>query len=105
MEVEDSFVVVQTEVFCQNAEDQQLLVDNRLVPRARLTLPPGSGVDLQRFNPSLRQPRGNSFRFLYAGRMLANGWVPQTPSPRSAWRYLRRRGCGGRACGARLYCQ
>jgi hypothetical protein len=31
------------QVFCQNAEDQQLLVDNRLVPRARLTLLPGSG--------------------------------------------------------------
>ena len=60
------------QVFCQNAEDQQLLVDNRLVPRARLTLLPGSGVELQRFNPSLRQAHTGPFRFLYAGRMLAD---------------------------------
>ena len=60
------------QVFCQNAEDQQLLVDNRLVPHARLTLLPGSGVDLQRFNPSLRQAHTGPFRFLYAGRMLAD---------------------------------
>jgi glycosyltransferase involved in cell wall biosynthesis len=39
---------------------------------SRLTLLPGSGVDLQRFNPSLRQAQAGPSRFLYAGRMLAD---------------------------------
>lgn len=59
-------------VFCQNDEDRRLLIQQKLVPGARLTLLPGSGVDLARFNPSLRQPREGAFRFLYAGRMLAD---------------------------------
>jgi glycosyltransferase involved in cell wall biosynthesis len=59
-------------VFCQNAEDQQLLIDQGLVPASRLTLLPGSGVDLDRFNPKFRQPHDGPFRFLYAGRMLAD---------------------------------
>lgn len=59
-------------IFCQNEEDLQQLVAARLVPRERLELLPGSGVDLQRFHPALRQPSPGSFRFLYAGRMLAD---------------------------------
>jgi glycosyltransferase involved in cell wall biosynthesis len=59
-------------VFCQNEEDLAQLVDNKLVPRERLELLPGSGVDLERFNPGLNTPHSGSFRFLYAGRMLAD---------------------------------
>ena len=61
-------------VFCQNREDFDLLLQRRLVPASRLALLPGSGVDLQRFNPSIRQPRtpGTPLRLLYAGRMLAD---------------------------------
>jgi glycosyltransferase involved in cell wall biosynthesis len=59
-------------VFCQNEEDQRLLVDRQLVPVERLALLPGSGVDLHRFNPSLRRGHDGDFRFLYAGRMLAD---------------------------------
>jgi glycosyltransferase involved in cell wall biosynthesis len=61
-------------VFCQNAEDFELLQARQLVPAKRLTLLPGSGVDLQRFHPALRQPRapGEPLRLLYAGRMLAD---------------------------------
>ena len=59
-------------IFCQNAEDQALLIENRLVPASRLTLLPGSGVDLERFHPDRRQPHSGPFRFLYAGRMLAD---------------------------------
>ena len=58
-------------VFCQNAEDQKLLIESKLVSQARLEQLPGSGVDLDRFNPRLRQSRSGDFRFLYAGRMLA----------------------------------
>lgn len=61
-------------VFCQNAEDFNLLHERRLVPADRLALLPGSGVDLQRFHPRLRVPRaaGAPLRLLYAGRMLAD---------------------------------
>jgi len=61
-------------VFCQNAEDFDLLVEQRLVPVERLVLLPGSGVDLDRFHPRLRAARaaGAPLRLLYAGRMLAD---------------------------------
>jgi glycosyltransferase involved in cell wall biosynthesis len=61
-------------VFCQNAEDFALLQARQLVPASRLALLPGSGVNLQRFNPALHQPRaaGEPLRLLYAGRMLAD---------------------------------
>ncbi|MBA6412281.1 glycosyltransferase family 4 protein [Parahaliea sp. F7430] len=59
-------------VFCQNAEDMQLLINNNLVPNDRLVLLPGSGVNLERFNPVIRQANHGPFRFLYAGRMLAD---------------------------------
>jgi len=61
-------------VFCQNAEDFDLLVEQRLVPVERLVLLPGSGVDLERFHPRLRAARaiGAPLRLLYAGRMLAD---------------------------------
>lgn len=61
-------------VFCQNAEDLALLKEHRLAPSSRLVLLPGSGVDLQRFHPSLRVPLsdGAPLRLLYAGRMLAD---------------------------------
>lgn len=59
-------------VFCQNQEDFQLLTERKLVPELRLSLLPGSGVDLERFHPGLRVPHQDYFRFLYAGRMLAD---------------------------------
>ncbi len=60
-------------VFCQNIEDLSLLRQRRLVPPRRLFLLPGSGVDLQRFHPSLRKPAPSPvLRLLYAGRMLAD---------------------------------
>jgi len=59
-------------VFCQNEDDLAQLLDNELVPRERLELLPGSGVDLARFNPGLKASHDGAFRFLYAGRMLAD---------------------------------
>jgi len=59
-------------VFCQNEEDFAQLVASRLVARQRLELLPGSGVDLDRFHPARREPHSGPFRFLYAGRMLAD---------------------------------
>jgi len=59
-------------VFCQNEEDLEHLVAAKLVAREHLELLPGSGVDLERFNPALREKHSGPFRFLYAGRMLAD---------------------------------
>lgn len=59
-------------VFCQNEDDLDQLSRRGLVPLDRLELLPGSGVDLKRFNPGLKEPRRGTFRFLYAGRMLAD---------------------------------
>jgi len=59
-------------VFCQNEEDYQLLVDNRLVPSNKLDLLPGSGVDISRFTPKLLNNKNDKFVFLYVGRMLAD---------------------------------
>lgn len=60
------------QVFCQNEEDFAQLVDSKLVAGDRLELLPGSGVALDRFNPSLKRQHPGPFRFLYAGRMLAD---------------------------------
>jgi glycosyltransferase involved in cell wall biosynthesis len=62
-------------VFCQNPEDFGLIRSLRLVPSDSLVLLPGSGVDLQRFHPSLRvnvPVVGAPLRLLFAGRMLAD---------------------------------
>jgi glycosyltransferase involved in cell wall biosynthesis len=59
-------------VFCQNEEDFAQLVESKLVAPKQLELLPGSGVDLDRFHPSLQERHSGPFRFLYAGRMLAD---------------------------------
>lgn len=59
-------------IFCQNEDDFAQLVDSKLVAQQRLELLPGSGVDLERFHPSSQKAHPGPFRFLYAGRMLAD---------------------------------
>jgi len=61
-------------IFCQNIEDFNLLVEQRLVPVDRLELLPGSGVNLKKFHPKLKQarPADEVPIFLYVGRMLAD---------------------------------
>jgi glycosyltransferase involved in cell wall biosynthesis len=59
-------------IFCQNAEDRELLISNGLIPADRVELIPGSGVDLQRFSPGTRVAQERPLRFLFAGRMLAD---------------------------------
>lgn len=59
-------------VFCQNEEDYKLLIEKKLVPVDRLFKLPGSGVDLKRFHPGLVVPHHENFRFLFAGRLLAD---------------------------------
>lgn len=59
-------------IFCQNDEDYELLVNKNLVPKNKLYKLPGSGVDIKRFNPTLKEhhPKNKIFTFLYVGRML-----------------------------------
>lgn len=59
-------------VFCQNSEDQLLLIKHKLVHADRLKLLPGSGVDLNRFRPVEQPTVSDHFRFLYVGRMLGD---------------------------------
>ena len=62
-------------VFCQNPEDFNLLERYRILPKEKIGLLPGSGVNLQKFNPSIKKSLDvdeKKFRFLYAGRMLAD---------------------------------
>ncbi|CAH7387935.1 Glycosyltransferase family 1 protein [Vibrio chagasii] len=62
-------------VFCQNPDDYQYLVRQRLIKASKLSLLPGSGVDVIRFNPSTRIIGNDNFTFLYVGRMLIDKGV------------------------------
>jgi glycosyltransferase involved in cell wall biosynthesis len=60
-------------IYCQNKDDFKLLIKTNLVSKNKLYLLPGSGVDIQRFKPSLSLNNGSRlFRFLYVGRLLAD---------------------------------
>lgn len=59
-------------VFCQNHEDFSQLIASGLVRQEKLELLPGSGVDVNRFNPGLKVANPGVFCFVYAGRMLAD---------------------------------
>lgn len=60
------------QVFCQNCEDQALLINHRLVKADKLKLLPGSGVDLRCFKPVELPLAPGRFCFLYVGRLLAD---------------------------------
>lgn len=64
-------------VFCQNPEDMDLLISNNLVNGSKLTLLPGSGVNIDKFEPSMKISRcaDEPFRFLFVGRMLGDKGV------------------------------
>ncbi len=64
-------------VFCQNPEDYSLLIDQKLVCKNKLSLLPGSGVNIDYFHPSFKIPKQNNskFVFLYIGRMISDKGV------------------------------
>ncbi len=66
-----------SKVFCQNPEDMELLISNKLVNKNKLTLLPGSGVSIDKFEPSMKVSRcaDEPFRFLFVGRMLGDKGV------------------------------
>lgn len=57
-------------VFFQNSDDRARFVAQRLVPEARTTLLPGSGVDLARFAPTQRRGDAQTV-YLMVTRLLA----------------------------------
>ena len=62
-------------VFCQNSEDINMLTKFNILPKDKIELLPGSGVNLKKFNPSIMKQADHSekkFRFLYVGRMIAD---------------------------------
>lgn len=57
-------------VFFHNSHDLEQFLSNRLVRLGQAQLIPGSGIDLQHFRPQARQDDGQTFRFLFVGRLL-----------------------------------
>ena len=63
-------------VFFQNKDDAQLFINNRLVTSNKVTILPGSGVDLNHFYLSVINKLPNQpFRFLLIARMLRDKGV------------------------------
>lgn len=56
-------------VFFQNAEDRTLFIENRMVDAARTQIIPGSGIDLEHYQPQ-PAPARDHLRFLLIARML-----------------------------------
>ncbi len=62
-------------VYCQNDDDYDFLLKEKLVPSESLKKLPGSGVDVSRFDPRLKNKylkAQSDFRFLFSGRVLAD---------------------------------
>lgn len=80
-------------VFFQNADDEALFIEKKLVPSARTDRLPGSGIDLERF--SLAPLPQGAPRFLLIGRML---WDKGVREFVEAARMLRARGVDAEFC-------
>lgn len=58
-----------TKIFFQNQDDFKMFVDEGLVEQIKCDVLPGSGVDIERFQPMLKEDDG-VFKFLLVSRML-----------------------------------
>jgi glycosyltransferase involved in cell wall biosynthesis len=58
-------------VFFQNSDDLQLFLDKNLIPKASADLIPGSGIDLNRFQP-MEFNRNKVFTFLLISRLITD---------------------------------
>jgi galacturonosyltransferase len=56
-------------VFFENSANQELFVNERIVPADKTYLLPGAGVDLEYFS-YMEYPQNESFRFLFIGRVM-----------------------------------
>jgi len=57
-------------VFFQNNDDKKLFINNSLVLKDKCDLLPGSGVDLNKFIPKIKNINDNKFKFLLIARLL-----------------------------------
>jgi len=57
-------------VFFQNIDDKKLFIENKLVRKEKVSLLPGSGVDLDKFTPIKKNRVVDKFRFLLIARLL-----------------------------------
>ena len=62
-------------VFFQNPDDLKLFMDKKLVKENQVDLVPGSGIDLQRFQPASRGGRNDKFTFLLISRLITDKGV------------------------------
>jgi glycosyltransferase involved in cell wall biosynthesis len=61
-------------VFFQNPDDLQLFLDKKLVKREAVDLVPGSGIDLEKFQP-MNFRRNEKFTFLLISRLISDKGV------------------------------
>jgi glycosyltransferase involved in cell wall biosynthesis len=61
-------------IFFQNPEDLKLFVNRKLSPAHTADLVPGSGIDLEKFKPSVYQ-RNKTFTFLLISRLITDKGV------------------------------
>lgn len=59
-----------THIFFQNRDDMQLFVDKKIVKHNRYSLIPGSGVDLSRFTPVIKDHDNSKNVFILVARLL-----------------------------------
>lgn len=59
-------------VFLQNSTDYNLFITNKIISQSQARLLPGSGVDLIRFSPIIKQATGNKIKFCFVGRLLGD---------------------------------
>jgi glycosyltransferase involved in cell wall biosynthesis len=58
-------------IFVLNKEDYDLLTNNKLVPKNKVEIIPGSGIDMEKFSPMPDNGRRNAdIQVLYIGRIL-----------------------------------
>lgn len=62
-------------VFFQNEDDRDLFIQKRIVGANQARILPGSGVDLDHFQPESLPPVGDGMKFLFVGRLLGDKGV------------------------------
>jgi len=89
-----SFQFPQT-VFFQNEDDRSLFLQKKLVNKNITDVLPGSGIDIQRFQPQGHRSRNPKFTFLMVARMLYDKGVIEYIN---AVRILQKQGVNARFC-------
>lgn len=62
-------------VFFQNNDDKDLFLTNQLIQKSKIDLVPGSGVDLNKFSPVVKETKKKKLIFLMVARLLKDKGV------------------------------